>query len=86
MFGIKRALGVSLALGLATLGTPAQAEPVELTMSREYGPQTMMGQRAQQFVDQVASLSGGELEITFGEGPLSRLRSVNHLEAINAGI
>ena len=86
MFGIKRALGVGLALGLATLGTPAQAEPVELTMSREYGPQTMMGQRAQQFVDQVASLSEGELEISFGEGPLSRLRSVNHLEAINADI
>ncbi len=86
MSGIKRALGVSLILSLAAHGTPAQAEPIELTMSREYGPQTMMGQRAQQFVDQVASLSGGELEITFGEGPLSRLRSVNHLEAINAGI
>jgi TRAP-type C4-dicarboxylate transport system substrate-binding protein len=83
---MKRVLGVILALGLAPMGADARADSVELTMSREYGPQTMMGQRAHAFVEKVASLSEGELVIHFGEGPLTRLRSVNHLEAINADI
>ena len=74
-----------LSAGLATAGLisalSAHAQTT-LSMSSDYEPDTMMGQRAAEFSQQVASQSEGDLKLTLR----SDIRSASHLQATAGGV
>ncbi|MDH2290283.1 MULTISPECIES: TRAP transporter substrate-binding protein [Cobetia] len=66
----------------ALLTTPLAQAQTTLSMSSDYEPDTLMGQRAAEFSQEVTRQSDGDLALTLR----SDIRSASHLQATSAGV
>lgn len=73
-------------LGLVPLAAgPALADTVRLDLANEYSATSLVGLADQDFIDRVAELSGGTIEVTPHFGGALGFRSRDHFDAVGDG-